>query len=310
MMERSDIAAAMPSVARALLGDPNKRMSTRRELRWGSKGSLSVDLEKGAWFDHETGEGGGVIDLIRRERKCTVKGALEFLESIGEHVPPVRDAHTNKAPRYDMRESAMRIWQECQPVEGTLAERYLRQRGLSVAVPAHSMRFHPRCPFGKDDEDRLLYLPAMVCLMRSVVTGEGLGIHRTALDGVSAAKIGRKMLGPCEGGAVMIGGLPGVDGELSICEGIETGLAITEAGQGPVWAMGAAGKVARLPVIYGVRRLTTWVDFDDAGIAAASECERRWQKAGIDVARRRPSRPGWDFLDELNAMKAGQANVG
>ena len=110
------------------------------------------------------------------------------------------------------------------------------------------MRFHPRCPFGKDDEQRQVYLPAMICLMRSVVNGEGLGVHRTAIDPISGRKVGRKMLGPCEGGAVMLGGLPGVDGELSVCEGIETGLAITEAGQGPVWAMGAAGKVARLPL--------------------------------------------------------------
>lgn len=310
-MERSDISAAMPAVARALFGEENRKMSSRRELRWGRKGSLSVDIEKGAWFDHETGEGGGVLDLIRRERKCTYKGALEFLQSIGEHVPPVRDVRTSQAPRYDLRDAAMRVWQECIPIEGTPAERYLRRRGLALVLPAHSIRFHPRCPFGKDDENKPVYLPAMVCLMRSVVNGEPLGIHRTAINANDFTKIGRKMLGPCEGGAVMIGGLPSIDGELSICEGIETGLAITEAGFGPVWAMGAAGKVARMPIVYGVRRLTTWVDFDEAGIEAAAECERRWQKAGIDVARRRPSQPGWDFLDELNHRKSARgANVG
>ena len=311
MTERSDIAASMNAVARALLGDPNRKMSSRDELRFGTKGSMSVDLGKGTWFDHEAGVGGGVLDLIRRERRCTVKDALSFLESIGEAIPIVRDVKTERAPRFDLREAAVKVWRECQPIGGTLAERYLRSRGLTLALPDDAMRFHPRCPFGKDDDGRQIYLPAMVCLMRSAVTGEGLGVHRTAIDPVSARKLGRKMLGPCEGGAVMLGGLPGVDGELGVCEGIETGLAIVEAGHFPIWAMGAAGKVARLPIIYGVRKMTTWIDYDDAGISAAAECERRWQQAGIAVARMRPSQPGWDFLDELTALYARRGqNVG
>ena len=34
-------------------------LSNGRELRFGSHGSLSVDLNKGVWFDHEAGTGGG-----------------------------------------------------------------------------------------------------------------------------------------------------------------------------------------------------------------------------------------------------------
>lgn len=311
MSERADIAASMEAVARVLLGEPNKRLCTKRELRWGSHGSMAVDLQKGTFYNHEEGVGGGVLDLIRRERKCDTRAALSFLESIGEAIPVVRDVKTERAPRYDLRDAAIRVWRESQPIGGTLAERYLRSRGLSLALPDDAMRFHPSCPFGKDDEDRQVYLPAMVCVMRSVVNGEGLGVHRTALDPVSGRKLGRKMLGPCEGGAVMLGGLPSIDGLLGVCEGIETGLAIAEAGHTPIWAMGAAGKVARLPIIYGVHKLTTWVDYDDAGLSSAAECEQRWQRAGIEVGRMRPSQPGWDFLDELNALKGKRgANVG
>ena len=46
-------------VARRLLGDPNRALSTKAELRYGQKGSLAVDLAKDTWFDHEAGEGGG-----------------------------------------------------------------------------------------------------------------------------------------------------------------------------------------------------------------------------------------------------------
>jgi hypothetical protein len=57
----------MPSVAGILLGEPNKKRSNKHELRYGNKGSLSVDLTKGTFFDHESNEGGGVLDLIKRQ---------------------------------------------------------------------------------------------------------------------------------------------------------------------------------------------------------------------------------------------------
>jgi hypothetical protein len=53
-------------IAIKLLGEPNA-MSSEHELRFGTHGSLSVDLAKGVFFDYELGEGGGVYDLIRRE---------------------------------------------------------------------------------------------------------------------------------------------------------------------------------------------------------------------------------------------------
>ena len=56
-------------IAKSLLGEPNERFSKGSELRWGNFGSLSVDLDKGTYFDHEVGSGGGLVDLIRREGK-------------------------------------------------------------------------------------------------------------------------------------------------------------------------------------------------------------------------------------------------
>ena len=37
------------------------------ELRWGTNGARCVDIAKGTWFDHEAKQGGGVIDLLKRE---------------------------------------------------------------------------------------------------------------------------------------------------------------------------------------------------------------------------------------------------
>lgn len=63
----ADIGEHIETVAKALLGEPNAKLSSEGELRWGSHGSMSVDLKKGTWFDHEAEQGGGVVDLLRRD---------------------------------------------------------------------------------------------------------------------------------------------------------------------------------------------------------------------------------------------------
>lgn len=69
----------MEAVARKLLGEPNAALSSAGEWRYGSHGSLSVDLELGVWADHEAGTGGGVLDLLKREKALGVREAIEWL---------------------------------------------------------------------------------------------------------------------------------------------------------------------------------------------------------------------------------------
>ncbi len=74
----------MGPVALHLLGKPNAVMSKSNELRFGTHGSLAVDLNKGVWHDHEEGVGGGVFDLIDRKTGITTRsGQLSWLEKNG-----------------------------------------------------------------------------------------------------------------------------------------------------------------------------------------------------------------------------------
>jgi hypothetical protein len=74
----------MGPVALHLLGEPNAAMSKRSELRFGTRGSLAVDLDKGVWHDHEEGLGGGVLDLINKKTGITTRsGQLSWLEDNG-----------------------------------------------------------------------------------------------------------------------------------------------------------------------------------------------------------------------------------
>jgi hypothetical protein len=56
-------------------------------------------------------------------------------------------------------------------------EAYLQGRGLSLpdGAAGEAVRFHPCCPFAGER------VPAMVCLVRDVVTNQPKAIHRTAM---------------------------------------------------------------------------------------------------------------------------------
>lgn len=62
-------------VARHFWGEPNEQLSKPSELRFGCHGSKSVDLEKNQFFDHEAGEGGGVIKLVQYGTGIKERGA-------------------------------------------------------------------------------------------------------------------------------------------------------------------------------------------------------------------------------------------
>jgi hypothetical protein len=77
------LAARAAEVAMALLGEPNRPLSSRRELRFRRKGSLAVVIDgakAGRWYDHEDGVGGDLIHLIERERGVTFREAVAYAE--------------------------------------------------------------------------------------------------------------------------------------------------------------------------------------------------------------------------------------
>jgi hypothetical protein len=95
----NEIARHIEAVAHKLLGEPNRGLSTKTELRFGTNGSLSVNLEKGTWFSHEDGEGGGVLDLIARETGGQNGEALVWLRDKLGIVLDDRPPATGSKPR-------------------------------------------------------------------------------------------------------------------------------------------------------------------------------------------------------------------
>ncbi len=82
------LATHMEAVARHLLGEPNKALSKKTELRFGNHGSLSINLEKGTWFDHQNKTGGGTLSLIERQTGRANGEAVKWMrDELGIELP-------------------------------------------------------------------------------------------------------------------------------------------------------------------------------------------------------------------------------
>lgn len=86
---KEQFAQYIEQAASILLGDPSQ--TKPNEWRYGTHGSLAIDIEAGTWYDHERQEGGGVLDLIQRETSATCnREAVAWLESQGLKQPDVK----------------------------------------------------------------------------------------------------------------------------------------------------------------------------------------------------------------------------
>lgn len=113
-MSDTDFAKLIEPVARFFWGDPNPKLSSKTELRWGSQGSRAVFLDgPGNWKDFETDIGGGVIDLVMIARNCGKADAISWLE--GENFIAKRDSGHSAAQQ---RQDAPRAYNAPADAEG------------------------------------------------------------------------------------------------------------------------------------------------------------------------------------------------
>ena len=234
------------------------------------------------------------------------KSACAFLDILaaaglrsGDYQPP--DAATlaqreaeRRADAAKRAAQAKRLWQEAQPIAGTIAETYLRGRGVTCPLPA-TLRFHPHCWHGPTAKR----YPALV----AAVQGAGLpAVHRTYLrpDGSGKADIDppKAMLGATAGGAVRLTDGPS---RLVVGEGIESTLSLSCGlldSPATLWAgLSTSGlRGLRLPDRTG--RLTIACDGDTSGREAANALAERAHALGWDVGICDPG-TGADFNDIL-----------
>lgn len=223
-----------------------------------------------------------------------VKAKLDLAEepSRRREVPPVltKEAMTEAALEVTMHA----LLQRTAPLKGTMAESYLRNRGLDpdLASP-EALRFLPA---------KGRYEPAMVAVVTDFCdAARVLSLQYTPLkpDGTRGDRRFRRGA-PIGGGVIRLVDDAEVTTELGLAEGAETGLAVMTAMKRegrmvrPVWSALNAGNMGKLPVVAGIDRLTIYVDADDAGRKGGGNLAANWHAAGRDVFIAAPPSGDWN----------------
>ncbi len=117
-MTLPDLGPHIAKIARAVLGEPNKQRSTRRQLRFGTNGSVAVEIggsKRGQWYDHEAQQGGGPWELLTIKRGMSNGAAIQWLQSeLGIEIKPRARTSSRMVSTYGYRdEDGDLVFQVC-----------------------------------------------------------------------------------------------------------------------------------------------------------------------------------------------------
>jgi hypothetical protein len=160
-------------------------------------------------------------------------------------------------------EAARRLLDLSRPIAGSLAETYLRRRGITTLNDTTTLRFHPRCFYRENSRATSEAWPAMLAAVTDRA-GRRTGVHRTwlARDGQGKAPVEtpRRAMGELLGHGVRFGMIGEV---LAAGEGVETVLSVRSALLGlPAIAALSAAHLGAILFPKGLRRLYIVVDRD------------------------------------------------
>lgn len=273
------------------------------------RGDASGKRIAGKWTDAATGEHGDLLDVIRQS--C---GLVDFCDVAAEarrflKVPrPEPDSDRPPWPsavQTGSPESARRLFAMSQPINGTMAQLYLRDRGIMALSDCASLRFHPRCYYRPDRFEPTQTWPAMIAAVTDL-DGRITGAHRTYLNpegfdysasGKAPIDTPRRAMGHLLGNAVRFGV---ADDVMAAGEGIETTLSLRcVLTSMPMAAALSAAHLGAILLPTTLRRLYIVRDDDPAGDNAMEALSGRASKDGIEAIALSP-RSG-DFNEDLRS---------
>lgn len=250
-------------------------------------------LRAGKWTDAATGRHGDLLDLVGEtcglvDFRDIAREAHRFLSlPQPEPQPTAQDEATGTRPvNCSTSERARRLFAMGKPLPGTVADAYLRRRGILRASAHAALRFHPSCYYRDLVSGDTSVFPALIA---AVTDGAGTitGVHRTWLDpegrGKAPVADPRRSLGGLLGNAVRfrfpIGGPVPV---LAGGEGLETMLSLSHVMPGmPMVAALTANHLVAFRFPPGAVRFYITADADAAGRHSIEGLSRRAQAAGI-----------------------------
>ena len=265
----------------------------------------------GKWTDAATGEHGDLLDVIRGslglvEFKDVIDEARHFLALPQPERPSASRSARDSVPT-GSPEAARRLLAISAPIAGTLAETYLRNRGVAHLHDVASLRFHPRCYYVPDDHHATETWPAMIAAVTNLA-GIVTGVQRTWLspDGQGKAPVDtpRRAMGELLGHAVRFGTAEGV---MAAGEGIETMLSLRQVLTDMPMAAGlSAAHLAAMQLPTSLHRLYIVRDDDAAGDVARDALIQRAQANSIEPIVLSPTLQ--DFNDDLTLAHPSEFN--
>ena len=253
----------------------------------------------GYWSDAATSEHGDLLDLIRLNKgfsssRETIDEARSFLR---DPRPVCASSAFERTRSRDTSVAARKLFASARPVAGTLAETYLRGRGITARLDWPSLRFHPACYYRPEDEDAPPEIRPALLAAVTALDGTLTGLQRTWLahDGSGTAPViePRRAMGRILGNAVRFGK---PDSVMAAGEGIETVLSLLSLFPSlPMVAALSAAHLAALLLPPSLRRLYVLRDNDAAGEFAEDRLRERCREMGIDCRTLLPA------ANDLNA---------
>jgi hypothetical protein len=234
--------------------------------------------------------------LLTCHARCTSAAVVDALRRRGVWPVPAELCGLRESRRRDTSVLALDIWREARPIAGTIAELYLRSRGITIELPP-SLRYHRNL---KHNASGLL-LPALVAGIAGV-DRHVIAVQRTFLkaDGSGKAQVSepKMTLGGMGRGAVRLAPAGDV---LGIAEGIETALSAMQIFGMPLWASLGDKRLRNLELPPEVRRV---IIFGDVGAETeVYKARDEYRRQGRDAEVRFPSVPK-DYNDLLTGRSA------
>ena len=211
--------------------------------------------------------------LVTCHAGCDATDVLRALRRIAE-LPTIGPADVSGL---QARQSSayLAIWQAGRQIEGTLAERYVRQV-RNIWAPLDDLRYHPRCPRG---QGRLVqFQPALLVAMRRA--GEIVAIQRIFLDPSTAHYTEKLVLGRAIG-AAWTNGPPGKT--IGLCEGFETAAAYTSLTGIQAWSSMGAKRFHQVEIPTSVERVILLADNDPEGRRAEARAREALVRPGLAI---------------------------
>jgi hypothetical protein len=266
----------------------------------------------GKWTDAATGQHGDLLDVIALNRGLgRFRDVRDEARSFLNLPRPLQPGCSARRPKAQMGspESARRLLAMSQPIPGTIAETYLRKRGISALRSAPALRFHPCCYYKPDADAPTEIWPALIAAVTDL-TGGITGAHRTWLDptGEDKAPVDtpRRAMGHLLGNGVRFGVVTDV---MAAGEGIETVLSVRSVlPRLPIVAALSANHLGALLFGVTLRRLYVVRDDDPAGDFAVATLTERAQAAGIEALTLSPALG--DFNEDLRSLGVDDLRAG